>query len=87
MTTPAARALAALGESEAVLLKGISLPRSGSAKLVGSRSPTGTDVPVGPVTADGEPIYDLAARQDIQGNIIPGFNKTINSSFSFGSPT
>jgi Dyp-type peroxidase family len=76
MTTPAARALAALGESEAVLLKGISLPRSGSAKLVGSRSPTATDAPREPtVTADGEPIYDLAARQDIQGNIIPGFNK------------
>ncbi len=76
MTTQAARALAALGESEVVLLKGISLPRPSSSELVGSRSPKGADVPVGPsVTADGEPIYDLAARQDIQGNIIPGFNK------------
>ena len=76
MTTPAARALAALGETEAVLLKGISLPGIGGSGLGAPRSPVAAERLTEPAsTADGEPIYLRPARKDIQGNIFPGFNK------------
>lgn len=37
----------------------------------GRREPAG----YGPVVPIEEPVYDRAARQDVQGNIVPGFNK------------
>lgn len=78
MTTTAAQALAALSDAEAVLLHGIELPSPSDgalgASLPGAVSSRGIGA-ARPETVDGEPVYDLSARQDIQGNVVPGFNK------------
>ena len=43
----------------------------GSTSTISAASPPAT----APDSADAEPVYDQAARRDIQGNIVPGFNK------------
>jgi Dyp-type peroxidase family len=53
--------LATIGKIEPILPDNISLP---------SMAGEGTELPAPP-----EPIYEREARDDIQGNIIPGFNK------------
>jgi Dyp-type peroxidase family len=54
--------LATIGKVEPVLVENVVLP-----SLAGE----GTELPDSPT----EPVYDSQARDDIQGNIIPGFNK------------
>jgi Dyp-type peroxidase family len=54
--------LATIGKVEPVLVENVVLP-----SLTGE----GGELPDGPA----EPVYDRQARDDIQGNIIPGFNK------------
>jgi len=80
----AASTLAALADTTTVLLKGVVLPvpalpsEPEVESAAGSHPAAGAALgPSGAVerTAIGEPIYDRAARDDIQGNIIPGFNK------------
>lgn len=74
MRTTAAQALAALGDTETVLLKGIELPVGGRAaapspgRVALARRPDDGDEAV------AEPVYDAAAEADIQGLIVPGFN-------------
>lgn len=90
MNPDAAAALAALAETRTVLLSGVELPggapprpgRAFSAAQTeaapsGSGPGTGTgaeteNATAGPVV---EPVYDDEAAADIQGNIVPGFNK------------
>jgi hypothetical protein len=54
--------LATIGKLEPILVENVVLP-----SLAGD----GTELPDAPP----EPVYDREARDDIQGNIIPGFNK------------
>lgn len=84
MRTPAAQALAALGDTETVLLKGVSLRSGGSAVAPAALSAAGAgralltgplaEPDAEPAAAVREPAYDAAAQADIQGLIIPGFN-------------
>ena len=64
MKTKAAEAIAALAESEATLLSGVT---------VRSRERRAPASPAALVS--GEPIYSEEEADDVQGNIIPGFNK------------
>jgi Dyp-type peroxidase family len=83
MNDDAAAALAALGAAPTPLLSGITLP--GARPTAASRSfapaaSTGSVVPgAGPdgaaATPAAEPVYDAATAADVQGNIVPGFNK------------
>ncbi|TDN87787.1 Dyp-type peroxidase [Microbacterium sp. BK668] len=71
-----AEALAGLGASPVARLSGITLPEPPSAErassgLLGDGEP---DVPT-TTDASAEPLFDAAAASDIQGNVIPGFNK------------
>jgi Dyp-type peroxidase family len=54
--------LATIGKLEPILLENVVLP---------SLAEDATELPDAPP----EPLYDTEAREDIQGNIIPGFNK------------
>jgi Dyp-type peroxidase family len=84
----AAAALAALGAQPTPLLSGIELPtieRAGTGARSAARSfapapPPATGAPTERSEDDSadtasEPVYDDAAAADIQGNIVPGFNK------------
>lgn len=77
MRAAAARALAGLAGTEAVLLRGVSLPAPGPAPGHDLAAPAGRTA-MGPagdqVGADTEPVYDTAAQADIQGLIVPGLN-------------
>ena len=64
MKTTAAEAIAALAGSEATLLSGVEL-RSRARRA--AASPTGL--------VSGEPLYTEEEADDVQGNIVPGFNK------------
>lgn len=64
MKTTAAEALASLVQTEATLLSGVELPGDGA-----GRTPTAA----GP--SANEPVYTEQEADDVQGNIVPGFNK------------
>ena len=75
----AAEALAALADTRAELLSGIELPSAaeGSA-LARATGPGVAPRPAGVAPAPSpiaEPVYGREAGNDIQGNVIPGFNK------------
>ncbi|TDO46893.1 Dyp-type peroxidase family [Kribbella sp. VKM Ac-2527] len=82
MNVDAAAALAALAETRTALLSGIELPAStGGAEAVAAESSDAEGDQMSAVRARApqaladEPVYDDEAAADIQGNIIPGFNK------------
>ncbi len=64
MKEEVADVLRSLGDTETALLRNVRVPALGGA--VGSASPAGER---------NEPIYEFEARDDVQGNVIPGFNK------------
>jgi Dyp-type peroxidase family len=84
----AAAALAGLADLRPTLLSGVELPAPGGRP--GAPRSAGRSLAAAPVEADaagaatagaagaagaGEPVYDAEAAADIQGNVIPGFNK------------
>jgi len=77
----AAAALASLADTRTTLLSGIELPSAGApspARAAFAAAPATTeevDAAAAPVALAGEPVFDRAAADDIQGNIVPGFNK------------
>lgn len=74
-------ALAGLGEVAVERLSGITLPEPSpdrrSAAQRASSGLLGDEEPAAEATTDAsaEPLFDEAATADIQGNVIPGFNK------------
>jgi Dyp-type peroxidase family len=68
MSTTAAEALAALADTETLLLGGVELPPQPAAH---APAPAAAPAVAGPA----EPIYDDETADDIQGHVIPGFNK------------
>lgn len=89
MNSDAAIALAALAETQTALLSGIELPASSggdhtglpraSAEAAGAESGEAMAESAArdrtPRALADEPVYDAEAAADIQGNIVPGFNK------------
>jgi Dyp-type peroxidase family len=80
MRRATAGVLAGLGAAGAELLSGVELPVAAAATGprererelgVGARGPEGAPV----VTGLGEPVYGRAAGNEIQGAVVPGFNK------------
>lgn len=67
MSTTAEKALAALADTQTLLLSGVQLPAQPGRKPPAAAAAA----PDGPT----EPIYDRRAAGDIQGHIFPGFNK------------
>jgi Dyp-type peroxidase family len=59
-----AEVIASLAGAERILPSGVLLPSMG-----------GEAAPESPPEEPGEPVYERAVRDDVQGNIIPGFNK------------
>ncbi|QIG38400.1 Dyp-type peroxidase [Microbacterium sp. 4R-513] len=78
MTGEGASALAGLGAVGVERLSGITLPAPSAAERASSGL-LGDEEPGAEKTTDaaspGEPLFDAAATADIQGNVIPGFNK------------
>jgi len=70
MRTDAAQAIAGLADTETVLLKGVQLPATEPASPAGIADAAELAAP-GVV----DPVYPEKVRKNIQGNIIPGFNK------------
>ncbi|MFH8250643.1 Dyp-type peroxidase [Microbacterium sp. B2969] len=66
MSDEGAGALASLMDAGVQRLSGITLPGPPAAASRGARSAA---------PESGEPVFDAAATADIQGNVIPGFNK------------
>ena len=64
MNRTAAQALADLANVRTTLLQGVELPAEEAAPPV-----------AGLAALPGEPVYDPEAARDVQGNIVPGFNK------------
>jgi Dyp-type peroxidase family len=89
VNSDAAIALAALAETRTALLSGIELPASSggadarlgraAAEAVGAESSEEMGESAAgdrtPQALADEPVYDAEAAADIQGNIVPGFNK------------
>ncbi|MEU4393067.1 Dyp-type peroxidase [Kribbella sp. NPDC023855] len=84
MRADAAAALAALAETRTALLSGIELPSpvdgsvleaSGTGQPDLIREATSARRAPVPQALPDEPVYDAEAAADIQGNIVPGFNK------------
>ena len=78
MNREAAAALAALAETKTALLSGIELPAGDAAARLGlsaADAPAAEALAAEGVAATKEPVYDAEAAADIQGNIVPGFNK------------
>lgn len=73
------QALAGLGETSAERLSGIELPAAQAVAAAppldaaGGAALSRSAARVAPAT--DEPVFDMAATADIQGNVIPGFNK------------
>lgn len=64
MRQEVADVLASLGDAAAALPRNVLVPSVGGAPA--GEAPTGEP---------GEPVYERDARDDVQGNVIPGFNK------------
>lgn len=64
MKTAAAQALSSLAQSEPTLLSGVHLPRATTAPTLAADA-----------AVTSEPAYSEDEADDIQGNIVPGFNK------------
>ncbi len=64
MKTSAERALESLAQSEPTLLSAIELPDGGAGRGAAEAGPEGI-----------EPVYTEEEADDVQGNIVPGFNK------------
>jgi Dyp-type peroxidase family len=72
VSEPAARAaLEAIAATEPQLLSGVDV----GGLVGGLGGGPGQPGETGPADDRAEPVYDQAARRDIQGNIVPGFNK------------
>ncbi|HET7801206.1 MAG TPA: hypothetical protein VFL38_12355, partial [Humibacillus xanthopallidus] len=80
MKRTTAAVLAGLGSAGAELLGGVELPGApeGAGSGPGERelgSGGGRTVEASRTTALGEPVYGRATGNDIQGAVVPGFNK------------
>ncbi|RHW25394.1 hypothetical protein D0Z08_19390 [Nocardioides immobilis] len=69
MSDQGAEALAGLIGSGVQRLSGIDLPQAAAGQSIDSLKAIADAAPT------GEPVFDAAATADIQGNVIPGFNK------------